>query len=49
MLINGLPVVKKNEERNSPYSILTRGQWVGVRVDLRNRDVSLLGNGMQNG
>ena len=47
VLIDGLSVVEKNEERNSPHTILTRGQWIGVRVDLRNRDVSLIGDGME--
>ena len=47
MLIDGLSVVEKNEERNSPHTILTRGQWISVRVDLRNRDVSLIGDGME--
>ena len=47
VLIDGLSVVEKNEERNSPHTILTRGQWISVRVDLRNRDVSLIGDGME--
>ena len=47
MLIDGLSVVEENEERNSPHTILTRGQWISVRVDLRNRDVSLIGDGME--
>ena len=47
VLIDGLSVVEKNEERNSPHTILTGGQWISVRVDLRNRDVSLIGDGME--
>jgi len=47
VLIDGLSVVEKNEEWNSPHTILTRGQWISVRVDLRNRDVSLIGDGME--
>jgi len=47
VLIDGLSVVEKNEEWNSPHPILTWCQWIGVRVDLRNRDVSLIGDGME--
>ena len=47
VLIDGLSVVEKNEEWNTPHTILTRGQWISVRVDLRNRDVSLIGDGME--
>ncbi len=47
MLIDGLSIVEKNEERNSPHTILARGQWIGVGVHLSNRDVSLIGDGVE--
>jgi len=47
VLIDGLSIVEKNEERNSPHTILARGQWIGVGVHLSNRDVSLIGDGVE--
>ena len=44
MLVNGLTVVEKDEKWDSSYTVLTWCEWVGIRIDLRNCDVSLLGN-----
>ena len=48
MLVNRLSIVEKNEERDPPHTVLAWSQWVAIRVDLCNRDVSLLSNRMQN-
>ena len=47
VLVNGLTVVEKDEKWDSSYTVLAWCEWVGIRVDLCDCDVSLLGDGMQ--
>ena len=47
MLVHRLTIMEKNQEWDSPHSILAWSQGVSVSVDFCDCDISFLRNGMK--